>query len=101
MNCKQEMIDHLWQMATDNGWDLDTDKLAEALTPFEGDETHLTVLREQSAGIGDDTDQALCSRCNLNPAEPEHPCPYDEELGDGCQNCDCCETCQTGCAWEI
>lgn len=98
---KQDIVVRLWKVATDNGWDLDTDKLSEALSPFEGDETHLTVLQEQSTGISDDTDHAKCCRCGKNPAEPEHSCPYNEELGDGDLRCDCCESCQTECAWDI
>lgn len=61
----------------------------------------LAVLREQSAGIGDDSDRGLCGRCSKNPAEPEHSCPYDQELGSGQDSCNCCANCEHECAMDI
>lgn len=36
------------------------------------------------------------------PAEPEHTCPYREDInGDVTTKCECCETCRSECAMDI
>mgnify|MGYP000744665381 CR=1 FL=1 len=43
-----------------------------------------------------------CSRCDKNPAEEEHTCPYREEIGGDYETtCDCCDDCRHECLWDI
>lgn len=43
-----------------------------------------------------------CQRCNHNPMEADHTCPYSEDInGDYETMCNCCSDCQDECAMEI
>ena len=42
-----------------------------------------------------------CISCS-QPAEPDHPCPYAEDIdGDSETLCNCCDSCQSECAADI
>jgi hypothetical protein len=46
--------------------------------------------------------ETLCPRCQLRPAQSDHPCPYQSEINDDEETlCDCCEDCAQECAWDI
>ena len=38
LSAKEAMVEKLWKLATDNGWDLDTDAVSDALSPFDDDD---------------------------------------------------------------
>lgn len=41
-------------------------------------------------------------KCNRNPAQAEHTCPYSEDInGDSTSLCDCCHECEQACADDI
>jgi hypothetical protein len=49
-------------------------------------------------------DSGKCSSCKKNPADTEHPCPYEEELaenGDCGSTCNCCPDCTADCIMDI
>lgn len=52
-------------------------------------------------GIQCYTDPGLCDRCELNKAEPDHPCSWSEEMnhldGEEVLTCNCCDDCTTQC----
>ncbi len=35
------------------------------------------------------------------PAGPNHPCPYQEEINDNHQECNCCDDCRSQCSDDI
>ncbi len=46
--------------------------------------------------------QKLCQRCDTNPALPQHPCPYNEDINNCSDNvCNCCDKCAYECAMDI
>lgn len=59
---------------------------------------HLSVLREKEPHL---EDEPRCTRCEQAPAEAEHTCPYNQELGDGTKLCTCCYDCEHECAMDI
>lgn len=51
--------------------------------------------------MNDDTDLGLC-KCEKNPAEPDHTCPYNEDINNDSETlCNCCKDCAQECAWDI
>ena len=49
-----------------------------------------------------DTDK-VCSRCEKNPADCLHSCPYQSDINDNedPEYCDCCQNCTYECAMDI
>lgn len=44
----------------------------------------------------------MCCKCGKKSAEPDHTCPYRDEInGDIKTLCDCCYSCMGECADEI
>lgn len=37
-----------------------------------------------------------CDQCK-GPGEPDHTCPYDEEINKCASACNCCASCEDGC----
>lgn len=45
--------------------------------------------------------KAMC-KCDVNPAEPAHTCPYAEDINNDSDTlCTCCRDCQYQCAMDI
>lgn len=43
-----------------------------------------------------------CARCNKNPAEDDHSCPFKHEIYDDDESqCNCCGDCAGDCAMDI
>lgn len=42
----------------------------------------------------------LC-RCEKNPAQPSHTCPFKEEINSSLDECECCNECTYECAMDI
>lgn len=43
-----------------------------------------------------------CQQCKERPAEPEHSCPYAEEISDDYETlCNCCDECRSECSMSI
>lgn len=41
-------------------------------------------------------------KCGKNPAQPDHPCPYQQEINDENRDvCVCCNDCMHECAMDI
>lgn len=52
--------------------------------------------------MSETSEEAKCSRCKVNPAEPDHTCPYAEEINDDHESlCDCCDACASECAADV
>ena len=43
----------------------------------------------------------VCESCGAYQATDPHPCPYDEELGNGDKLCTCCYACRRECLMDI
>jgi len=42
-----------------------------------------------------------CQSCKTEDAEPEHRCPFKEEIYGSDATCNCCNECQRQCAMDI
>lgn len=49
----------------------------------------------------DDTDLSKCQHCQIRHAEPEHTCPYAEEIHSDDRPCNCCDECVKECTYDI
>lgn len=48
-----------------------------------------------------DSQVEMC-KCGVNPAEPDHSCPYAEEIHQDYESrCNCCDVCAQNCADDI
>lgn len=49
-----------------------------------------------------DRSPEICEGCGGEDSVlPMHTCPYKEELGGGCDECNCCDRCANECAMDI
>jgi len=47
-------------------------------------------------------DPEKCQRCQRVTGEPEHTCPYQEEINDNHEvMCNCCDECRQQRVWDI
>jgi len=46
-------------------------------------------------------DEYLCDRCEEQPADDLHECPFKSEIDDDKTLCNCCSECTMRCADEI
>lgn len=47
------------------------------------------------------SDPVLCEKCQSNPAQEPHTCPFGEEVEGDFTLCNCCEECEDECAMCI
>lgn len=44
----------------------------------------------------------LCEKCNKNPGNEPHTCPYQEDVNDDYETlCNCCDECMHECSQDI
>ncbi len=53
----------------------------------------------QMSSTLDEGEVKMC-RCDKNPEQPDHVCPYSYEMGEAIE-CNCCEACTHECAMDI
>jgi len=49
----------------------------------------------------EETPKDKCSRCDKNDAQDSHTCPYQREINDNDDECDCCSECEHECCMDI
>ena len=57
------------------------------------------VLVKRDKGLN--VKSSLCGNCGQQPANPPQTCPYQSEIEENYEECNCCDACRQQCEEDI